>query len=375
MTRAHLIWGIVSVLAAGFLLFGVYGRDTTKEMLSTVKVPTKDAAATSTPSVATSSAPATAARHAPVIFGSIPYWDQDRAAADFKQHVDAYDIISMFWYRLDTEGDVVKYRYAKEDPALLAFAKQHGVKTLALIANLPDTGDWDPDRVDAAIGTPEARAAHIAAIRALAAEKGFDGINIDYEFLEDSQTEDFSAFIRDLAAGLHADGRILAVAIHAQYAGGPTRGQDLRALQAADILAFMTYDEHWETSEPGPVASLPWVREVLTYAISLGLDPKKIYMGLPLYGYDWPKGGEAEGREYEDVVRIANQEGASVRFDAFSASPVVTYRDAGGGRELWFENVESFAAKYRLAHEYGLGGVHFWRLGREDTRIYDVIGE
>ena len=117
------------------------------------------------------------------------------------------------------------------------------------------------------------------------------------------------------------------------------------------------------------------MREVLTYALSLGLDPKKIYMGLPLYGYDWPEGGEAEGREYEDVVRIANQEGALVRFDAFAASPVVTYTEDGTDRELWFENVESFAAKYRLAHEYGLGGVHFWRLGREDTRIYGVIGE
>jgi spore germination protein len=373
MTRAHIAWGIACLFVAGFLLFGVSVRDENMEMLSSVIV-ARNNQATST---ATSSVPVPASpvAHDKIIFGSIPYWDQDRAVADFKQHADTYDIISMFWYRLDPDGGIVKYRYAKEDPSLLAFARARGVKTLALIANLPENGDWDPDRVEAAIGSPEARAAHIAAIRALAEEKGFDGINVDYEFLRDSQTEDFSAFIRDLAAGLHADGRILAVAIHAQYAGGPTRGQDLRALQAADILAFMTYDEHWETSGPGPVASLPWVREVLTYALSLGLDPKKIYMGLPLYGYDWPQGGTAEGREYEDVVRIANLDGSEVRFDAFAASPVVTYRDGGEQRELWFENVESFTAKYRLADEYDLGGVHLWRLGREDMRIYEVLGE
>jgi spore germination protein len=372
MTRAHLLWGIVSVFAAGFLLFGIQVRENDMEILSSVIVAKNDQMATST---TPTTVPTPVQNNDTVIFGSIPYWDQDKAVADFKQHADAYDMISMFWYRLDTDGGIVKYRYAKEDLSLLTYAKERGVKTLALIANLPENGDWDPDRVDAAIGTPEARAEHISAIRALAEEKGFDGINVDYEFLRDSQTEDFSAFIVELAAGLHADGRILAVAIHAQYPGGPTRGQDLRALQAADILAFMTYDEHWETSEPGPVASLPWVREVLTYALSLGLDPKKIYMGLPLYGYDWPQGGDAEGREYEDVTRIANRDGSEVRFDAFAASPVVVYSEGGQQRELWFENVESFTAKYRLADEYGFGGVHLWRLGREDVRIYEVLAK
>lgn len=368
--RQRIFWGVVSIVALAFLIIGFGARQNDMDMIASVTIanntPTSSQASTSTPTAPISATETT-------VFGSIPYWDQARAIADFKAHAEVYDMISVFWYRLDGDGGIGKYQYATEDLSLISYARERGVKTLGLIANLPENGDWDPDRVDAAIGDPESRAAHIAAIRALAEEKGFDGINIDYEFLEDSQTDDFSAFIRDLAMGLHADGRILAVAIHAQYPGGPTRGQDLRALQVADILALMTYDEHWETSEPGPVASLPWVREVLTYALSLGLDAKKIYMGLPLYGYDWPEGGNADGREYEDVVRIANHAGAEVRFDAFAASPVVTYEDAGQSRELWFENVQSFEAKFRLADEYGLGGVHLWRLGREDARIYNVL--
>lgn len=333
----------------------------------------EDDEATTTPATAAIPAAAPNYTHTLRVFGSIPYWDQDAAAADFRAHAEAFDFVSFFWYRLDGEGNIQKYRYAKEDPALVTFAQERGVRTFGLIANLPENADWDAERVDAAIGTPEARAEHIADIVALANEKNFDGINIDYEFLRNRQTEIFSTFISELAAALHREGKLLAVAIHAQSPGGPTRGQDLRALQVADILAFMTYDEHWETSEPGPVASLPWVREVITHALSMGIDPKKIYLGLPLYGYDWPDGGNAEGREYDDVLRIANAAGSEVRFDAFAASPVVTYTAGGRARELWFENIDSFSAKYNLAGQYELGGVHLWRLGRQDQRIYEVL--
>lgn len=365
--RQRWVWGGIGIIALLFLILGTGARDRT-DMISSVTVANN---ASTTKALRNAAQPASREH---IVFGSIPYWDQDRAVADFKAHADAYDIISLFWYQLDDKGSIEKYRYAKEDTSLLSYARAKNVKTLALIANLPEQGDWDADRVNAAIGSEEARAAHIMAILALIETKGFDGVNIDYEMLDDDQTEDFSAFISELANALHAKNKILAVAIHAQYPGSPTRGQDLRALQAADILAIMTYDEHWETSRPGPVASLPWVREVLSHTLSLGVDAKKIYMGLPLYGYDWADGEAADGREYEDVVRIANREGSELRFDAFVASPVVTYTDSEGAeRELWFENVESFRAKFNLVDEYGLGGVHLWRLGREDMRIYEVL--
>jgi hypothetical protein len=55
------------------------------------------------------------------------------------------------------------------------------------------------------------------------------------------------------------------------------------------------YDYHWSTSDPGPVAPLPWVRDVLDYAtnvIGVGkivldadtrLDPDYLRAALPLF--------------------------------------------------------------------------------------------
>jgi spore germination protein len=373
MTRKQRIfWGILSIIAFGALILGTGARDNNMDMIASTVTYTKEKeATTTTPTVLPEG------RNGPLVFASIPYWDQDRAGADFKAHVAAYDIVSLFWYRLDADGGITKYRDAKEDQTLIRFSQENDVKVLALIANLPEDGDWDSERVQNVIGTPEARTAHIAAIIKLMESKGFDGINIDYEFLEDSQTEVFSAFITELAGELHAREKILAVAIHAQLARGEKRGQDLRALQAADILAFMTYDEHWETSEPGPIASLPWIREVLAYADDLDIARERIFLGLPLYGYDWPQDGEtwgtAAGVEYEDVLRISRAQGSELEFNSDSMSPHFSYDTNGIFHHVWFEDVESFRAKYELAKEYRLGGVHLWRLGREDARIYEVL--
>lgn len=311
------------------------------------------------------------------IFGSIPYWDQDAALDVFRAHPGTFDIISLFWYTLDEEGNIVKYEAAEEDLSIIEFAHQHNVKVLGLIANLPEEGEWDSQRVDRVIAEPEARAAHIDAIMRLVREKGFDGINIDYEFLNNAQTTDFSTFVFELAETLHAENKILAVAAHAQLARLEKRGQNLRALAAADIVALMAYDEHWETSEPGPIASVPWVREVLEYTRRKGVPMERVYLGVPLYGYDWAEEGDAwgaaTGLEYEDVQRLLARTEAEVSFNTDSVSPHVSYEEDGEFHHVWFEDVDSFSAKYELAKEFGLGGIALWRLGREDKRIYDVI--
>lgn len=313
------------------------------------------------------------------VFGSVPYWDQARAIKVIKDNVETFDVVSVFWYRLDEDGSIVKYRDAKEDLAFVEYAQSEDIQVLALIANLPEDDDWDPDRVYAAIGDENDRAAHIASIVELVVSKGFDGAYIDYEFLRNRQTETFSTFIRELAAALHAEARILGVAVHAQTPGGATRGQDLVALQAADIISFMTYDEHWETGSAGPVASLPWVRRVLEHAVDLGLDMRKVFMGIPLYGYDWPRQGNgwghATGIEYEEAQARIKRYEATVEFDTNAVAPRFTYSASGVEHQVWFEDVRSFEAKYELAQEFGVGGILFWRQGREDMRIYDVLAK
>lgn len=49
----------------------------------------------------------------------------------------------------------------------------------------------------------------------------------------------------------------------------------------------MTYEWGYSAGPPMAVAPIGNVRKVLDYAVTV-IEPGKIYMGFPNYGYDWP---------------------------------------------------------------------------------------
>jgi spore germination protein len=318
------------------------------------------------------------------VIGSIPYWDQQAAAASFREYVEHIDAVVMYWYALHADGSVEPYPYAQEDPALVAFAHEHGVQVLALVANLPtedEGGDWDAERVRRVLRSPETRAAHIQELLAVVQRGNFDGLVIDYEALEDDQREPFTQFIAELAGALAERGKVLNVALMPKdadtsraYDNG-SQALDYAALSRyADQLTLMTYEEHWETSEPGPVASTPWVRSILEYARTV-IPSDKLYVGLPFYGYDWGNSPTAAGLTYAEVVDRIRRYTPQVRWDERAQSPHFTYNEDGEEHVVWFEDRRSLESKLRLFQSLGVRNVVIWRLGGEDPAFWDVLAE
>ena len=139
--------------------------------------------------------------------------------------------------------------------------------------------------------SPELMAAHVTAIVALVQRNQYAGIDLDYENLHAADRQAFSTFVTRLAHALHAKGKVLSVAVFAKTTNAGTDprnvAQDYAAIgRAADQVRLMAYDYHWESSAPGPVAPISWVRAVLRYA-KTQIPASKIILGVPLYGYDW----------------------------------------------------------------------------------------
>lgn len=53
-----------------------------------------------------------------------------------------------------------------------------------------------------------------------------------------------------------------------------------------DTMAIMSYGMAWAGSAPGPVSPRDWLEGIYDYASSV-MDPQKIFMGLPGYGWNW----------------------------------------------------------------------------------------
>lgn len=117
---------------------------------------------------------------------------------------------------------------------------------------------------------------------------------------------------------------------------------------------------------PMAVAPINQVRRVVEYAVT-EIPAGKIDLGIPNYGYDWPlpyEKGVTKASTINNIqaVRIAVEHGAEIRFDSLAESPYFTYEENGVGHEVWFEDVRSLQAKFRLMEEYNLRGCGYWQI-------------
>lgn len=315
------------------------------------------------------------------------YYTGEQKSYDAVQAFSGYlSIVSADIYTVQLDGSIV----GEDNLGVVAYDRSQGIQTYACVNNYnsdPAVNDFDPALAHAAIVTH--KAAVISRLVTLAKNGNYDGVNIDFENLAYSPNiaDDraaFSLFIHDLAARLHANGLTLAISVPGKTtdSAGDTWSYpfDLAALgQDADYLQLMTYDQHGPWSEPGPVSAADWVENVLRYSVSQ-VNPSRLLIGLPAYGYDWDLTASDPANDvysatsfpWTDIPTLLAKPGAAAHWDAGAQSPSVTYTQAGHQHEAWYENAASLRAKTKLVTQYHLAGLSMWSLGQEDRSFWQA---
>ena len=277
--------------------------------------------------------------------------------------------VNFVWYELDAGGSITG---DVQSPQGMEAARAAGLRIVPSIQN----AGFNREAVAAIIHDPARRAQHVQDLVALVTVNGFDGLDLDYESLNAEDRDDFSLFVEELAAALHARNKLLSIAVHPKTAepgtwNGP-QAQDYARLGAAvDEFKIMTYDYHWSTSEAGPIAPLDWVDQVLAYAATV-VPPEKTYLGVPFYGYDWT-GSTGEPLNWRQATKLASQNNAELQRDASSGEAWFTYGD--GRHTVYFNDAETLRQRLQAAFERhpALAGVAIWALGGEDPENWSLI--
>ena len=313
------------------------------------------------------------------VSGNLVFWDQSRGFDVIRANADLFSDISPFWYRVDADGHVTPYTteggVSYEDPSILSFLRANGILVIPTVANILN-GVWDGALVSRIIADPALTTVNIESLVQLAVTQGYDGIDLDYENLNASDRSAFTSFVNQLAVALHANGKLLTVNVYAKTSepgtwSGP-QAQDWWAIgQLVDQVRIMTYEYHWSTSGAGPIAPVDWVRDVLAFARTT-MPAEKIMQGVPLYGYDWV-GQSGVDVVWEQTMALVKQYGATVRWDAASASSWFEYVAKRTRHTVWFENASSVDAKLQVNIAQGVGGVSFWRLGGQDPEVWSTL--
>lgn len=260
-----------------------------------------------------------------------------------------------------------------DDEWMIAAALQQGVQPILTLTPLGEDGNFNNNLITSVVNNPAYTENLIRNLLTVMGEKGYRGVDIDFEYILAADRDAFTEFVRSVAEAMHANGYHTSVALapktSADQQGLLYEGKDYRALgEAADHVLLMTYEWGYTYGPPMAVAPINQVRRVVEYALT-EIPAEKIDLGIPNYGYDWPlpyERGVTRARTIGNVeaVRIAIAQGAAIQFDGLAQSPYFRYveQSTGAEHEVWFEDVRSLQAKFDLIREYGLRGCGYWQI-------------
>lgn len=289
--------------------------------------------------------------------------------ADAVQNVSGVNVISPTWfYLLDTSGNIASI--ASQD--YVAQAHERGMKVWGLIDNF--TVEVSTTET---LSRTSSRRNLISQLMDAALGVGMDGINVDFEALTEDVGIHFLQFLRELSIECHKNGLVLSVdnPVPEDFTSHYDRAEQGRVV---DYVIIMGYDEHYVGSEQaGSVASLPWVEKGVQDTLA-EVPAERVINAIPFYTRLWKtSGGEitSEAIGMDQAQEVISTYQVETYWDNDAGQNYGTYENEGATYQIWLEDAQSIAAKVKLVPQYGLAGVAQWKLGFENSGIWQVISE
>lgn len=277
----------------------------------------------------------------------------------------------IFSYGFTVDGTLVPP--ALDDTFMITLAKNYGVAPVLTLTPFGPDGQFSNYLITNIVNNEAAKAQLIEELAAQITERGFEGVDIDFEYILAEDRIPFATFVSEVRTAINALGYPVSVALAPKTSDAQTgllyEGKDYALLgEAADYVLLMTYEWGYTFGPAMAVAPLNKVRQVVEYALTK-IPAEKINLGIPNYGYDWTlpfvRGtSKAQNIGNVEAIQIAIAHGAEIKFDPVAQSPFFTYVQDGLTHEVWFEDVRSIHGKFGLVQEYGLRGMSYWQIMR-----------
>lgn len=291
--------------------------------------------------------------------------------------IDGVNVVSPSFFSLVSNGNgKIFSNVGTNGINYINWAKQNNYKVWAMVSN-----NSYKDTTSVILNSYTLRTNLINSIVDLANQYNLDGINIDFENMNESDKDMFSRFIIELKPKLQEAGKVLSVDVTAPDGGGSWSMCYNRNVigDVADYIVFMAYDQYGSTSaKEGTTAGFNWVETNLKKFIDREeIKSKKIILGMPLYTRLWT---EKDGKVTSKIVNMKAvndvlPKDVTKNWNDELKQNYVEYTKDGATYKMWIEDEESIRAKVSLVSQYNLAGTAAWAKDRENKEIWTVIKE
>ena len=202
------------------------------------------------------------------------------------------------------------------------------------------------------LSSPQDRPILIEKIVSYVLDNGFDGVDVDLEW--NHVTAGYSDFVIELRDALKSKSKGITAAYPSE-----TRYSVItqEALNALDFINLMVYDYTgpWNPS-PGQHSSYNHAKQGINFWKNIvGINPSKLTLGVPFYGYDFQNSTTVKSFTYGSMVAtdVSNSEKDNVGKKYYNGRPTI-------------------ANKVKLASQ-NLSGIMIWRLGADSFSEYSLL--
>jgi len=291
----------------------------------------------------------------------------------------AFHSISLFYYGIGETGTIWGASRCREHLGMIDWAHRHGIQVYATIGGTPPIL---PGAMEGAKGDK-----CIADLVRACETSGFDGVDIDFEGINNKGRATYTDFITRLNAALKKmkPPRLVRCTVQ-DFPNAEEEASmafDYAALsKVADFVCVMHYD--YSTDKPGPINQREWFGETVAYARSR-IPAAKYIAALPWYGRDWIK----EGEEYEHVdpmdrelevltgtagfKEIIAKYGVKPRWDDENGEFTFTYTRDGKLHEVWMPEHRQFSWMVDEIKKVGASGIYVWHAAYPDLESFKVL--
>lgn len=284
------------------------------------------------------------------------------------------NVISPTWFSLtDNEGSISSLA----DRKYVRKAHKMGLQVWGLVSN------FQPGlSTTTLVSSTSARRKLEENLITEAVKCGMDGINVDLEAITADGARGYVQFMRELSVLCREKGLVLSVDIPVPF--DFNLYYDRKELgTVADYVIMMGYDEHYNGSEAGSVASLSFEEDGIRRTLR-SVPKEKLVSGIPFYTRVWYSGtdenGEtkewSEARGMNGTDRLIEEAGAQVVWNEETMQNYAEWTtEDGTWCRVWLEDETSLEKKAALAGTYELGGLAAWVLTFQRDTVWEILSE
>ena len=304
-----------------------------------------------------------------MVWHQVTNMEANAGFAEATANMTGVNVISPTWYSIiDNEGnisDIASSDYVNQ-------AHEKGLQVWGLVDNFSENISTTE-----ILSRTSTRQNLVRQLVDAALASGLDGINIDFEYLEEAVGIHFLQFLRELSVETHKNNLVLSVdnPVPEDFTSHYDRAEQGRVV---DYVIIMGYDEHYVGSEEaGSVASLPWVEQGIKDTLA-EVPAERVINAVPFYSRLWKTlagtlSSEAIGMgQAQEVVAKYNVE---TYWDKNTSQNYGAFENEGAEFQIWIEDAQSIAEKVKLSSKYNLAGVAAWKLGFESSDIWQAISD